>query len=38
MFAWRGRVWTRVSAQIYIEDGDPARLADAVLARLPARV
>lgn len=28
--AWRGRLWTRVSAQIYNEIGDVERLADAV--------
>ena len=32
-----GRLWTRVSAQIYNELADYERLADAVLARAPAR-
>ena len=31
MHAWRGRVWARVSAQIYNDLADVDRLADAVL-------
>jgi isopenicillin-N epimerase len=34
LHAWRGRLWTRVSAQIYNEAADIARLADAVAARI----
>jgi isopenicillin-N epimerase len=30
---WRGRLWTRISAQVYTELGDFERLAKAVLAR-----
>jgi selenocysteine lyase/cysteine desulfurase len=30
---WRGRLWTRVSAQIYNDRADVARLADAVERR-----
>jgi isopenicillin-N epimerase len=33
LHAWRGRLWTRISAQIYNEMSDYERLADAVLAR-----
>jgi len=33
MFAWRGRVWARVSAQIYNDRADIERLADAVARR-----
>ncbi len=32
--AWRDRLWMRVSAQVYVEEGDFERLADAVLARI----
>ncbi len=32
--AWRNRLWARVSAQVYVEEGDFERLADAVLARI----
>jgi isopenicillin-N epimerase len=35
---WRGGLWTRVCAQIYNERGDYERLAQAVLARVPARL
>ena len=33
MHAWHGRVWTRVSAQVYNDGADVARLADAVARR-----
>jgi isopenicillin-N epimerase len=33
LHAWRGRLWTRVSAQIYNERSDIERLADAVARR-----
>jgi selenocysteine lyase/cysteine desulfurase len=33
LHAWRGRLWTRVSAQIYNDHSDIARLADAVARR-----
>jgi len=33
LHAWRGRLWTRVSAQIYNERADMERLAEAVAAR-----
>jgi isopenicillin-N epimerase len=33
LHAWRGRLWTRVSAQIYNDLSDIARLADAVVRR-----
>ena len=33
LHAWRGRLWTRVSAQIYNDGQDLARLADAVARR-----
>ena len=33
LHAWRGRLWTRVSAQIYNDEADIARLADAVARR-----
>jgi isopenicillin-N epimerase len=33
MHAWRGRVWARVSAQVYNERSDVERLADAVARR-----
>lgn len=36
MHAWRGRLWARVCAQVYVEAGDVERLADAVLKRIPA--
>ena len=32
IYAWRGRLWTRVSAQIYNDASDIERLADAVAA------
>jgi isopenicillin-N epimerase len=34
LHAWRGRLWTRVSAQVYNERGDIHRLAEAVLRRI----
>jgi selenocysteine lyase/cysteine desulfurase len=33
LHAWRGRLWTRVSAQIYNDRSDIVRLADAVSRR-----
>jgi isopenicillin-N epimerase len=33
MFAWRGRLWARVSAQVYNDRADIERLADAVARR-----
>jgi isopenicillin-N epimerase len=33
MHAWRGRLWARVSAQIYNERADMERLAEAVAGR-----
>ena len=33
LFAWRGRLWLRVSAQIYNDGSDIERLADAVARR-----
>ena len=33
LHAWRGRLWTRVSAQVYNDQADVARLADAVVRR-----
>jgi isopenicillin-N epimerase len=30
LFAWRGRLWTRVSAQVYNEPGDVERLAEVI--------
>jgi isopenicillin-N epimerase len=36
MHAWRGRLWARVSMQIYTELSDVQRLAEAVLRHLPA--
>jgi isopenicillin-N epimerase len=33
--AWRGRLWVRVSAQVYNEVADVERLADCVLKRTP---
>ena len=35
MHAWRGRVWARVSAQIYNDRSDVERLADAVARLAP---
>lgn len=35
LHAWRGRLWVRLSAQIYNEMADVDRLADAVVRRLP---
>jgi isopenicillin-N epimerase len=35
MHAWRGRLWARVSAQIYNDRSDILRLADAVRRRVP---
>jgi isopenicillin-N epimerase len=32
--AWRGRLWTRVSAQVYNDRSDMERLADAVLRKI----
>jgi isopenicillin-N epimerase len=37
LHAWRGRLWTRVSAQIYNERADVERLAAAVARRMPVR-
>jgi isopenicillin-N epimerase len=34
LHAWRGRLWARVSAQVYNDRSDVLRLADAVCARL----
>jgi isopenicillin-N epimerase len=34
LHAWRGRLWIRVSAQVYNERADIARLADAVTSRI----
>ena len=34
LHAWRGRLWTRVSAQIYNDRADIERLADAVARRI----
>jgi isopenicillin-N epimerase len=34
LHAWRGRLWTRVSAQVYNDRSDLERLADAVLRKL----
>ena len=36
LHAWRGRLWARISAQIYNEMADVERLAEAVSARLAA--
>ena len=33
LHAWRGRLWTRVSAQVYNDREDIVRLADAVARR-----
>lgn len=33
LHAWKSRLWVRVSAQIYVEQADIRRLAEAVLAR-----
>jgi isopenicillin-N epimerase len=35
MHAWRGRLWARVSAQVYNDRADILRLADAVRRRVP---
>ena len=37
LHAWRGRLWTRISAQVYNDRSDIERLADAVLRRLESR-
>ncbi len=34
LHAWRGRLWTRVSAQVYNDRSDIERLADAVLGKI----
>jgi isopenicillin-N epimerase len=34
LHAWRGRLWTRISAQVYNEISDVERLAEAVAARI----
>jgi isopenicillin-N epimerase len=34
LHAWRGRLWVRVSAQVYNDRSDVMRLADAVCGRL----
>ena len=34
--AWRGRLWARVSAQVYNDRSDVMRLADGVLSRMAA--
>jgi isopenicillin-N epimerase len=34
LHAWRGRLWARVSAQVYNDRADITRLADAVCRRL----
>ena len=34
LHAWRGRLWARVSAQVYNELSDVRRLAEAVLSRI----
>jgi isopenicillin-N epimerase len=34
LHAWRGRVWTRISGQVYNDEGDVERLAEAVLRRI----
>src|SRR5262249_46853961 len=36
LHAWRGRLWTRVSAQIYNDRDDIGRLADAVARKMTA--
>jgi isopenicillin-N epimerase len=33
LHAWRGRLWTRLSAQVYNDEADVARLGDAVARR-----
>jgi isopenicillin-N epimerase len=35
--AWRGRLWTRVSAQVYNDRADIVRLADAVQRQVSRR-
>jgi isopenicillin-N epimerase len=37
LHAWKGRLWVRISAQIYNDLSDVERLADAVQRRVPAR-
>jgi isopenicillin-N epimerase len=37
LHAWRGRLWVRVSAQIYNDRSDIMRLADAVLRQVQSR-
>ena len=37
LHAWRGRLWVRVSAQIYNDRSDMTRLADAVERRTKSR-
>jgi isopenicillin-N epimerase len=37
LHAWRGRLWTRVSAQVYNDEADITRLGDAVARRAPGR-
>ena len=37
LHAWRGRLWARVSAQVYNDESDIARLGDAVVRRVSAR-
>jgi isopenicillin-N epimerase len=34
MHAWRGRIWARVSAQVYNDRGDIVRLGDAVIGQV----
>jgi selenocysteine lyase/cysteine desulfurase len=36
LHAWRGRLWARVSAQLYNDRSDIVRLADAVRASVSA--
>jgi isopenicillin-N epimerase len=36
LHAWRGKLWVRVSAQVYNDRSDMVRLAEAVLRQLPA--
>ena len=35
LHAWRGRLWARISAQVYNDRDDIGRLGDAVASRLP---
>jgi isopenicillin-N epimerase len=37
LHAWRGRLWARVSAQVYNDRADVERLGDAVARRFPSR-